>query len=161
MTDKLAALLHVWESDLQELATYEALSQGGVEAIELRAKMEQLKGCIEQLRTAIARPLPPDVQKQMLNWLANGTHDPAPEKPQPSVFFIGPVHALKYYVSREKLHPDEVVLMYEPHRARGWNPRRTGPMKIVVSGSADWGRAQEVLAELEQRGYSEAPFNVR
>ena len=157
MTDKLAALLHVWESDLQELATYEALSQGGVEGIELRAKGEQLSACLEQLREAVAVPPTPDVVAKLKQWRL----DTMTEKPEPSVFFIGPVQAMKHYVSREKLHPDEVVWMYQPHRARGWNRNKTGPMKIIVSGSADWRVAEEVLQGLERGGYTQPFSHVR
>lgn len=162
MTDKLAALLHVWESDLQELATYEALCQGGVEGIELRAKREQLAACVDQLRTAVARPLPPDVRKHLEDW-ANGVDGATPplSKPLPEVFFIGTKHQWTRFLIRHGLGTEQVIPVSYPIDVRGYSPDTLAAASVYVCPEFDWRQAQPLLDELRHRGLTRTFSPVR
>ncbi|QGJ96448.1 hypothetical protein SEA_BEATUSCOMEDENTI_9 [Arthrobacter phage BeatusComedenti] len=155
MTDKIAALLHVWDSDYTEMGVYEALTLHGPEAAELRAKRDQLKACIEQLREAVAKPLPPDVKKRLEEWLTEDLAPaPLPEKPLQKVFFIGQPHQLSRFINTEKLHPSQVIHVKSHMAARGWSYKDMPDATIHVSGETPWPLAQTLLLALKERGFT-------
>jgi hypothetical protein len=153
MTDKIAALLHVWESDYTELGAYEAMTPDPMDAREIRAKRDQLKACMEQLRTAVAKPLPPDIRKHIVEWLASA-ENPVPEKQAEKVFFIGQPHQLARFISREKLHPSQVVHIRDHQAVRGWSADTHGNMSVHVSGETPWPLAETLLQQLKERGFT-------
>ncbi|AMM44179.1 hypothetical protein BJD78_gp09 [Arthrobacter phage KellEzio] len=156
MTDKLSALLHVWDSDYTEMGVYEAMTMEAPAAAEIRAKREQLKACIEQLRMAVAAPLPPDVKKRLEDWLENRTprEEPAKPKRKVKVFYIGPVRGLRPWAEGECLHPDEVIHIISENHVRGWDAANYPDAEVYVSGGIGWPHASRILAALRERGFT-------
>jgi hypothetical protein len=156
VTDKISALLHVWEADCQELAAYEALTPSGSEALELRAKGEQLKACIEQLRMAVAVPLPPDTKKRLEDWLENRTPREESANPKPKVFFLGHARYYREFCGQNKLQPQEVVMVRTEQDTRGWHSHGHEDMSVYVHPTANWASVASALHRLERQGFTKA-----